>query len=138
MEHNSLEVWFRSFSFLFMVDGCRFQPFISQMCTMVVQSVKKSTKKTKSKPQGWLIFCGFKVPLFIRIAGFLPSWRFFFARPVKKIQQISINISHINHSSTKHSVRFNVILVGGFNPFEKYDRQNGFIFRKNQMNTTKN
>ena len=24
MEHNSLEVWFRSFSFLFMGDGCRF------------------------------------------------------------------------------------------------------------------
>ena len=30
MEHNSLEVWFRSFSFLFMGDGCRFQPLIFQ------------------------------------------------------------------------------------------------------------
>ena len=68
---------------------------------------------------------------------FLPSW-IFFARPAKKNQQSSIKYSHINHSSTKHSIRFNVILVGGFNPFEKYDRQNGFIFRKNQMNTTKN
>ena len=28
MEHNSLEVWFRSFSFLFMADGCRFLPLI--------------------------------------------------------------------------------------------------------------
>ena len=25
-----MEVWFRSFSFLFMVDGCRFQPLICQ------------------------------------------------------------------------------------------------------------
>ena len=30
MHHNSLEVWFRSFSFLFMGDGCRFQPLIFQ------------------------------------------------------------------------------------------------------------
>ena len=30
MEHVLMEVWFRSFSFLFMGDGCRFQPFIFQ------------------------------------------------------------------------------------------------------------
>jgi len=28
MEHNSLDVWFRSCSFLFMGDDCRFQPLI--------------------------------------------------------------------------------------------------------------
>ena len=29
-------------------------------------------------------------------------------------------------------------LVGGFNPVEKYDRQNGFIFRKDPRENKKN
>ena len=38
MEHNSLEVWFRSCSFLFMGDGCRFQPLIFQGVYLVVET----------------------------------------------------------------------------------------------------
>ena len=43
MEHNIImEVWFRSFSFLFMGDGCRFQPLI---CPGWLVHLKHGTKK---------------------------------------------------------------------------------------------
>ena len=36
MEHNSLEVWFRSFSFLFMGDGCRLECVHLPKCEHII------------------------------------------------------------------------------------------------------